>query len=450
MSLKNKTAFVISLLFTVIFTVSATIIYLLFAHFRKEEFENRLKEKALSSIKLLVEVEQVDRQLLKVIDQNSINKLYKEKTLIFDDNFQLIYSSLDDSKIKWTIDDLKNLKQNKTFFRKENENEVYGFFYDTNEKDYFALISANDSYGKRKLEYLFYILLLTYFVFTVLAWLLTYKFVKKILFPIDKFHKKLKDITENNLDTHIEVKDKKDEIDLLAVEFNQMLERINYSYKKQQEFTSNASHELRTPLARLMSQLENKIIEEKKKNLKVSFHENILNDVTQLSELTDSLLLLSKLDNEIVLLNETCRIDEFIFDAAEKTNKLFPDFSMEFEMEDVDIIEITGNRALLDIAFANLFKNAYLYSENKIVKVSINIKLNKLIVTISNNGNTISLEEQKLLFEPFMRGENAKNKSGLGLGLRIVKRILTQQNANIEYCVSPLCYNTFTLTFPNN
>ena len=447
MSLKNKTALVISLLFTVIFTISATIIYLLFADFRKEEFENRLKEKALSSIKLLVEVNQVDKQLLKEIDQNSINKLYNEKTLIFDANFNLIYSSLDDTKIRWTINDLKNLKQNKTFFRKEKENEVYGFFYDTNAKDYYALISANDSYGKRKLDYLIYILLITYIVFTALAWLLTYKFVKKLLFPIDIFHKKLKSISENNLDTHIEVKEKKDEIDLLAVEFNQMLERINHSYKKQQEFTSNASHELRTPLARLMSQLENKLIEEKTKNLNSGFHENILKDVTQLSELTDSLLLLSKLDKDIMLLEETCRVDEILFDIAEKINKLYPDFKMEFDMEEIENIEIKGNKALLDIAFANLFKNAYIYSENKIVSIRIASKLSKLVVSISNNGKLISSEEQQVLFEPFMRGENAKNTAGLGLGLRIVKRIIDQQKATIEYSVSKQNQNTFTLSF---
>lgn len=449
MSLKNKTAFVISLLFTLIFTVSATIIYLLFANFRKEEFENRLKEKALSSIKLLVEVEQVDRQLLKVIDQNSINKLYNEKTLIFDANLQLIYSSIDDTKIRWTIDDLKNLKKNKTLFRKENENEVYGFFYDTNENDYYALISANDSYGKRKLEYLIYILLSTYIFFTSLAWILTYKFVKKLLFPIDTFHKKLKSITENNLDTHIEVKAQKDEIDLLAVEFNQMLERINHSYKKQQEFTSNASHELRTPLARLTTQLENKIIEEKSKEIDNGFNISLLKDVTQLSELTNSLLLLSKLDNEIILINEKCRIDELIFEAFEKVTKLFPELKMDFNLEEIDNLEINGNKSLLDIAFLNLIKNAYLYSDKKMIEIDVKSIQSQVVVFFTNDGNTLSTEEQENLFEPFARGANSKNILGLGLGLRIVKRILTQQNATIKYYISTQNKNVFMLTFLN-
>ena len=450
MSLKNKTALVISLLFSIIFLISATIIYLLFADFRKEEFESRLKEKALTSIKLLIEVEQVDRQLLKVIDQNSINKLYDEKTLIFDTDFQLIYSSLDDTKIKWTIEDLKNLKQNKTFFRKENENEVYGFFYDTNEKDYFALISANDSYGKRKLEYLFYILLVSYIILTILAWILTYKVVKNLLKPIDIFHNKLKGISENNLDNRIDVKESKDEIDLLAMEFNLMLERINKSYKKQQEFTSNASHELRTPLARLSTQLENRIVEEKLKELDSTFNINLLKDVNQLSELTNSLLLLSKLDSESSLLNENCRIDDLIFEAFEKMNKIYPELKMDFNLEEIDDLDIKGNKSLLDIAFLNLIKNSYLYSNNKLIEITVRGIKNQLMIIIANDGKTLSTEEQDKLFEPFARGENSKNISGLGLGLRIVKRILTKQKATIEYSISPQNKNVFTLTFLNN
>ncbi len=447
MNLKNKIAFNISLLFTAVFGISAAIIYFLFADFRKDEFENRLKEKAISSIKLLVEVEQVDRQLLKIIDQNSLNKLYNEKTLIFDVNYNLIYSSLDDTKINWSIEDLKNLKENKTFFRKENDNEVYGFYYDTKHKDYFALVSANDNYGKRKLIYLMYILVSTYVIFLVLTWIFTYRFVRRLLLPLDEFHTKLKEITEKNLDIRIDVNGKKNEIDLLAVEFNQMLERINQSYSKQKEFTANASHELRTPISRLIAQIENKIIDNKKQNIDYSFHKLLLNDAVQLSDLTNSLLLLSRLDNSSTFSTEQCRLDEIVFDAAEKTNKLFSDFQMDFEIDEtVENMEIMGHNELLNIAFENLFKNCYLYSDNKIAKVEIKDSTDYLLVSISNNGQTLTSDEQKNIFEPFMRGANAKGKSGLGLGLRMVKRILSQQKASIQYFANST--NTFLLKFP--
>jgi two-component system sensor histidine kinase ArlS len=445
MTLKNKISFIVSLLFMAIYFISATVIYFLFADFRKEEFESLLKEKALSSIRLLVEVEQVDKQLLKILDQNSINKLYNEKTLIFNADYYLIYSSLDDVKIKWTIEDLKYLKKNKTLFRKDKEQEVYGIFYDTDNQDYYALISATDNFGKRKLEYLLYILIGTYFLFSAITWFNSYYIVKKLLSPLYVFHSKLKGINESNLDTRVAVKEKKDEIDLLAHEFNQMLERIDTSYRRQKEFTANASHELRTPLSRITSKLENQIIAEKDNLVFINFIKGILKDINQLSELTNSLLLLSKLDSEINEFDEVCRIDDLIFEASEKLIKISPDFKLDLEFLEVESLEIIGNKSLLTISFANLLKNAYHYSDNKQAKVRIQSSENELLVSISNDGTSISAEEQNKLFQPFMRGRNSKGKMGLGLGLRIVQRILIQQKASIWYSISPEKENTFTI-----
>lgn len=445
MNLKNKISLIVSLLFTLIFGLSAIVIYLLFDDFRTDEFEARLKEKAVSTIKLLVEVEQVDNQLLKIIDQNNINKLYNEKTLIFDADFKLIYSSIDDTEINWSMDDLEFLKQHKTFFRKNKDQEIYGFFYDTNEEDFYALVSANDEFGKRKLEFLSYILIVTYILFTIICWFVTSYLVKKLLQPIDVFHFKLAGINEHNLDTRLIVKERKDEIDLLANEFNRMLERIDVSYQKQKEFTSNASHELRTPIARVTAQLQNKIIAEKERKEDHVFYNGLLNDINQISELISSLLILSKLDNTLQLERDWCRIDELILDAATQLSKLYPDFKLDFELLEVESLEILGNKSLLTIAFTNLLKNGYLYSESKMVRVQMSSSNQELKIVVINDGAVITEEESPKLFQPFMRGKNAKNSKGLGLGLRIVQRILTHHHASIEYVVSMNEQNVFTV-----
>ena len=448
MNLKTKISLFVSLLFTFIYALSATVIYLLFSDFRKEEFEARLKNKALSTIKLLVEVERMDRELLQIIDKNNINKLYDEKTLIFDSNYNLIYSSLDDTQIKWSKNDLDYLKKNHDFFRKYKEQEVYGIFYDTNDKDFYAFITATDNNGKRKLEYLLYILIGTYVFFTLISWISTSYLVKKLLLPLDVLNTKLVGINENNLDTRIIVKDKKDEIDLLASEFNLLLERIDVSYQKQKDFTSHASHELRTPIARITSQLENKITENVNNS---TFFKSILRDVNQLSELISSLLLLSKLDRKKSNSKDTIRIDEVLFESAEKINKLYPDFKLELfisDLADSDYdLTVQGSKSLLLIAFNNLLTNAYLYSNNKQATASISVTNSSCLVTISNNGNPLSEEEQKNLFQPFMRGENAKDQSGLGLGLKIVERILNQYNAKINYSSTGEFSNNFTIIF---
>ena len=451
MTLKNRISLLVSLLFTILFGLASTLIFVLYSNFRKDEFRDRLEIKALSNIKLLVNVKEIDNQLLKMIDQNSINKLYDEKTLVFDSNYKLIYSSIDDAKIKWSIDDLKYLKKNKTFFKKQGNYEVYGVFYDTKDKDFYALISATDNFGQRRLLFLRYTLVVSYILFTCICWVITSITVKKLMSPLNAFHQKIKNINENNLDTRVASKSNKDEIDLIANEFNFMMDRIEISYQRQKEFTAHASHELRTPLSRITSQIENVIADTKTSNERKSFLINILSDVNQLTELINSLLILSKIDNKKHENNEVHRMDEILFSAIENLNKSYPEFVILFEIEENDdldtALEINGNKNLLEIAISNVLKNACVYSDNKQAKVIISTQDNNLIISISNTGDTLSENEQKLLFQPFMRGKNSKGTSGFGLGLRIVQRILTLHKATITYSVPTKNTNLFQLIF---
>ncbi|WP_417942036.1 HAMP domain-containing sensor histidine kinase [Flavobacterium sp. RS13.1] len=451
MTLKNRISLLVSLLFTILFGLASTVIFVLYSNFRKEEFRDRLEIKALSNIKLLVNVKEVDDQLLKMIDQNSINKLYDEKTLVFNSNFKLIYSSIDDAKIDWSVDDLKYLKKHKTFFKQQGDYEVYGVFYDTKDRDFYALISATDDYGKRKLLFLRYILIISYIFFTCICWVLTSWMVKKAMNPLSIFHQNIKNINENNLDTRVESNSNKNEIDLIANEFNFMMDRIEVSYQKQKEFTAHASHELRTPLSRITSQIENTIADPETSIKGKTFLSTILSDVNHLSELIHSLLVLSKIDTNTAANNEIQRMDEILFSAIENLNKTFPDFVILFEIEESDnldtALEIKANKNLLEIAISNVLKNACVYSDNKQAKVKISTQENDLLISVLNTGKTLSENEQKNLFQPFMRGENSKGTSGFGLGLRIVNRILILHNAKINYSIPEQNTNLFQLIF---
>lgn len=452
MTLKSKLSLFTSILFSLLYGISAFVIYFLFSDFRQDEFENRLKEKAYSSIKLLVDVKEVDNNLLKDIDRHTLNQLYDEKTLIFDEQFNLIYSSLDDSKIEWTINDLNYLKQHQTFFKKNGKYEVYGVYYDSNFKDYYALISASDNYGKRKLEFLIYVLLITYVVFTLLCWFSTSYVVQRLLKPLDNFHNKIKVINENNLDTRIQVSDTKNEIDLIGKEFNSMLERIARSYQQQKEFTSHASHELRTPIARISAVLENKLMQPDIEAEHKSFFKGLLDDLGQISELISSLLLLARLDTSSPGITEgKHRIDEILFDCFSKIQKQHPQVRINLNIEENeasdDYLEISGSKSLLEITFTNLLKNAFAYSDNQQATISIRQMNQNLVVRIENNGATLNLAEQNRLFQAFMRGQNASNKSGLGLGLLIVHRIVRQHKASIRYFISENGLNVFELEF---
>jgi signal transduction histidine kinase len=453
MTIKKRIALYSSLFFSALFGLTSIIIYYQFSDFREEEFKERLEEKALTTMKLLAEVQEVDKTLLQLIDRNSIHKLYNEKTLVFDDSLQLVYSSVDDVVIRWTVDDLKKLKKEKTFFKIDGEYEVYGIHYDSQNIEYYALISAQDKYGKRKLQFLSFVLTTTFLIATAIVWLVSFNFTKRLLLPLDNFQKKITNISLNNLTERLVETERKDEINLIAKAFNQMMFRIENSYKNQQDFTANASHELRTPIARIITQLENLEQLEKHSPETQTYLQNIKTDANNMAELVSSLLTLSKIsETQIDFTNNKKRIDEIIFDSIALVKKNYPDFSSSFELiENPEFeydLDIFCNESLLKIAFSNLFKNAYLYSANKKAFVEIEqISKNQMAVRIKNNGNTIENAEQHKLYDTFMRGKNSQNKPGSGLGLPLSKRIFNYHNASLNYTVTNQNLNQFEVIF---
>lgn len=449
MTLKSKISLYISISFTILFGISCAFIVNRFAQFRKDEFKDRLHEKALTTIRLLVEVNEVDNALLKIIDQNTIHKLYNEKTLVFDSNRKLIYSSLDDTKIKWTESDLVHLKNYKTFFKKDGDKEIYGVLYTQNNNTYYALISAEDSYGKRKLNFLIFLTLITGAFFITLTWIITFYIVKKQLKPLEDFHEKIRHINDLNIHETLKTEStSKNEINLLSNEFNHMMNRINEVYQQQKEFTAHASHELRTPLTRISVQIENQIKQADPKE--VAFLSNIFQDIDQLKELINALLILSKLENQTVSQHEKTRIDEALFNSFEKISTEFKDLKIDFNFSNLDfsdhLLEITCNPQLLELAFYNLLKNAYRYANHKSIKVSILTENNKIMVRFENDGPTIPEQEQPEIFQAFKRGSNAAQTKGLGLGLKIVRQILESYHFQISYQIED-GKNVFNLIF---
>lgn len=453
MTLKRKIAINVSIAFTLLFGLASTFIYVSFASFRKEEFKNRLEEKALSTAKLLIEVKKIDKQILKLIDRNKIDKLFDEKTLVFDGQYNLIYSSLAHSKITWTKKDLIKLNNEKSYFIDKKGKETLGLYFPLKQGDYYVLISAEDTYGYSKMEYLLYSLLFTYLIGVLLVWLFTYFFIKKQLNPLDVFQQKITSISANELNVHLEENSSNDEINLLTKAFNQMLTRLENAFTTQKEFTSNASHELYTPLTRISLQLENLMHSETHSENTLSYLKSINNDTHQIADLINSLLLLAKVNKEEISKKfSNVRIDEIIFDANEQVKKINATFNLDFDIQIADEIdnpmEVLGVKSLLLIAFTNLLKNACLYSNHN--KASVIIKhtnQKNLVVSINNEGKTLTEEEQKKIFEPFTRGENSSQIQGSGLGLPIVKRILDYHNATILYESLGENSNQFRVTF---
>lgn len=452
MLLKHRFPLFFSLTFSLLLAVVLFAVYYLFAQFRNTEFKDRLAEKAESTIKLLLEVKEVDRQLLRIIDTSSINRLYNEKTIIFNDSMHIIYSSIDDMPLSWTAGELNEVKNRRDVWRRNGTYDVLGMHYAFEQRDYYVFISAEDRMGIRKLHFLKLVLLSAALAGTLAVWLIAFYVSKKSLEPLNRLSRQMQEITSKSLMLRVPEQGADDEIRALSRSFNQMLQRIDKAYKAQKDFTSNASHELRTPLTRIVMQLENLLQKKDTDDQTASVLLSVTEDVYHLSDIVTSLLLLSKLEHASEKMElQAVRLDEVLFHAAAQLSKTYPDFKLFFDVEDhlgQLSMEVKGDETLLKIVLTNLLKNGYTYSDNKLVHCTLYQDDQQLQLVLTNTGTTPSGSDTTQLFNPFHRGSNSTQAQGSGIGLSIVQRILEYHHATVSYEIPDPRTNRVVLSFP--
>lgn len=296
-SLRVRFAIGFSILFTIFLAIALIIVYVSYADFRKEEYYKRLKDKALTTFKLLIEVEQIDQELLQVIDRNTLNSLYEsEKVLIFSSN-RLIYSSIAEKQIRFSQEFLSSVKLKKEIHTTQDDSELVAIYIEQQGKEYIVLASAYDKYGRRIMRFLKWVILIVYFLGLAIGWTATHFFVIKVIRPLDALKKDIQKITSDNLDIRLSQEGQGEEVDSLAKNFNQMLERLQQAFSIHKDFVHYASHELRTPIAAMVGITESAL------SKKISFEDReLLNKLysqqQNLTSITNSLLLLS--DRQVV------------------------------------------------------------------------------------------------------------------------------------------------------
>ena len=452
MSLKRKIALSLSIAFSLIFGIMMFVIYVSFNDFRRDEFKLRFQKRLVFTVNFIEKANDFEREAPLFFDENSDNVLLNENIIILNAEKGLVYSTLKDKKVTWYNNLLESLDKEKTIYNEHSEPEIYAALRNIKGENYYILTSAQDVTGESKLAFLGYTLIFSYIISVLLIWFFSYYLVSKFLQPLEVLKNQISDTSVHRLTTDIILKNSNDEIGVLAKSFNLMTSRLDDVFQSQKDFNSSAAHEMRTPLTRMAFQLENLIQLENHSPKTKTTLQQILQDVYQLSDLTKSLLLLSKFDKEgISSVYEEVRIDEVVFDAFESVHRNFPDFKMDFQIDeesiDDSILTVKGVKSLLEITFINLFKNAALYSDNQEVDISIKETDFRITVNVFSIGSTIPVEEREKLFEAFMRGSNSHNKTGSGLGLRIVKRILEYHKAEISYTSLSDKENLFTVIF---
>jgi two-component system, OmpR family, sensor histidine kinase ArlS len=456
MKIKFKIALLFTVLVTLILLILDVSVYYFSSLSRKKEFGDRLRNRALTTTRLLLEVKEIDKPILRKIDSLTMNLLFEERIAIYNNNGELLYSNRAEKSDRQKTDPslFDKIRNNKEYRFTENENEGVGVVYSDKQNNYIILATAIDKTGIAELKQLKKILLLSGLVGIVITLLVGYFFSINLLRPLIRINREMNDISVQNISKRIEVNIKKDELNELAVTFNSLLERLEVSINNQKRFIANASHELSTPLAAISSQLEVALMQNRSddeyRNVLTSVHE----DVSQLNKLVRKLLELAKAGAGKGITLAPVRIDEIVLKTVEEINALHKDYTASITFDEIpeeeSLCYIYGNEELLYIAFKNIIENACKYSPAHKAWVTIYIRPDKKIIRIKDEGIGMTPEEVEKIFEPFFRSPKAEQISdGLGLGLSMSSRIIRLHKGEISVDSQPGKESIFTITFPS-
>ena len=249
---------------------------------------------------------------------------------------------------------------------------------------------------------------------------------KQFFDPIRKLNCAMEKIADGDFSVRLEDQSTSKELMEVYTGFNMMAHELGTMEMLQSDFVSNVSHEFKTPInaiegySMLLQGSEN-LSEEQNQ-----YVEKILFNTQRLSSLVSSILLLSKLENQQIQTNQTTyRLDEQIRQSIVLKEPEWEKKEIEFDV-DMDAIEYTGNEPMMRHVWDNLIGNAIKFDpQYGLIRIQLTEEEDAIRFSIEDSGPGVSEEALKHIYDKFYQGDSSHKEEGNGLGLSLVKRILS-------------------------
>ena len=252
--------------------------------------------------------------------------------------------------------------------------------------------------------------------------------------------KPVRDMTEtadviaksNDLSKRISIEDGADEVHKLGKVFNEMLETLENSSKRERQFSSDVSHELRTPISVIMAESEygakyTDSVEDAKESFDV-----IERQSKRMTSMINQILELARLDSRLEIPKEELLLSDKIKSTLEDYKILFDNKNIKLFINIEDNIKVYANEALIMRMIDNLLSNALKYAQTE-VKVRL-AKRNRIILEVADDGIGINDNEKKHIWDRFYKVDKSRTTTednSSGLGLSITKKIVELHDGKI-------------------
>jgi signal transduction histidine kinase len=265
----------------------------------------------------------------------------------------------------------------------------------------------------------------------------------RVLSPLRTLTQTAQSITETDMSQRMEVEGT-DEIAELTTTFNAMLDRLQITFERQQEFLKDAGHELRTPITIVRGYLETLKYQPERQEQKISL---AIDELDRMNRLVNDLLLLARAERPDFL---TLKLEELDWLTEELYLKIRSMANRRWQLESKGLSTVRVDRQRITQAVMNLVQNAIRHTqEGDAIALGSAVRENHIHLWVSDTGEGIASEDQARIFERFVCATSRENQGeNHGLGLSIVEAIAQAHGGWVELFSLPGQGATFTIVIP--
>ncbi len=285
----------------------------------------------------------------------------------------------------------------------------------------------------------------------LLGTLLSFAFSRLWLHTAKDLSDAAQEVSRGNFHVQVEEKGQRGEFLEMVRSFNNMTRELSHTEIFRNDFINYFSHEFKTPIVSISGfakRLKDETIDEKEKQEYIRI---IIEECDRLTRLATNILLLSQFENrEIISSVTTFAVDEQIRHCLVMLEKDWSAKDLELDIE-MDEIYISTNEEMLALVWTNLLSNAIKFSHRGgALHITCDEMEDKLHVVVADDGIGMSDETRSHIFEKFYQGDTSHKSAGNGLGLALVKRIVTLCRGEIIVSSKEGHGTSFTVILPKN
>lgn len=262
-------------------------------------------------------------------------------------------------------------------------------------------------------------------------------FTRREARPIQEMAAAARQIAHGNLDVRVPTGNENEELEELAVAFNNMTLALKNSETIRNEFVANISHELKTPMTTIAGYLDGMLDGTIPPEKYRYYMELVSTEARRLSRLVRSMLDISRLRDQGIPADQKTNFD--ICEAAGQALLCFEQrinqkkLNVEIDMPDEGLMIHAAQDSVTQVLY-NLIDNAVKFvNEGGTLSVRIRRHGNSAMISVGNTGKTIPPEELPLVFDRFHKIDKSRSndRDGWGLGLYIVKTIVLAHGEDV-------------------